>query len=227
MPRTRFAIVMMTVAALVLLALPAAAADKALEARETIDAARTTLQHFLSDPDMSWIHSHLDQAKAVLIVPSEGKGGFIFAGAGGVGVLLTRDAAGQWSQPAFYRLAAVSVGVQVGGEVSEVLLFVQSQKGVDSLLSSSVKLGADASVSAGPVGQGTQAATSDILSFSRSKGAFVGASVAGTVVKPAKDLNKAFYGKPVSAVDILVRANVTNDLSAGLREDLTKATAPK
>ncbi len=209
------------------LALPAMAENKATEARETVAAARATLGHFLADPDMSWIREHLDQAKAVLIVPSQGKGGFIFAGSGGVGVLLVRERDGRWSSPAFYRLASVSVGLQIGGEKSEVLLFVQSQKGVDSFLTQSFKLGADASVAAGPVGQGTQAATADVLSFSRSKGAFVGASLEGTMVKPAEDLNEAFYHKFASPVDILVRGTIKSELAKGLQEDLAQATAPR
>lgn len=204
------------------LAAPTLAADDAAEAAKTVSAARATLSNFVSDPDMQWVRAHFSQAKAILIVPDQGKGGFIFAGSGGVGVLLTRDMKGTWGQPAFYKLAAVSVGLQVGGEKSEVLFFIQSQKGVDSFLSSSFKLGADASVAAGPVGQGTKAATADILSFSRSKGAFVGASFEGTIVKPSEDLNNSFYGKPVSPVDILVRGTAESEKAKALRDDLAK-----
>ena len=198
------------------------AADNATEAAKTISEARTTLSNFLSDPDMKWIRSHFPRAKAILIVPVQGKGGFIFAGSGGVGVFLLKDSKGNWSQPAFYKLAAVSVGLQAGGEKSEVLFFVQSQKGVDSFLSKSFKFGAEASVAAGPVGQGAKSSTADVLSFSRSKGAFAGASFDGTSVKPASDLNKAFYNKPASPVDILVRGTVKSEGANALREDLAK-----
>src|SRR5512143_3891914 len=105
-------------------------------------------------------------------------------------------------------MGSVSIGLQVGGSAAEVLLFIQTQKGVDSFLSNSFKLGADASVAAGPVGQGAKASTSDILCFSRSKGAYVGASFDGSVINPSEDLNKAFYGKAASPVEILVRGNV-------------------
>ena len=201
---------------------PMWAADDATEAAKTVAEARTTLANFLSDPDMKWVRSHFPQAKAVMIVPVQGKGGFIFAGSGGVGVLLVKDAKGNWSQPAFYKLAAVSVGLQAGGEKSEVLFFIQSRKGVDSFLSKSFKLGAEASVAAGPVGQGAKASSADVLSFSRSKGAFAGASFDGTSIKPAEDLNKAFYNKPASPVDILVRGTVENEGAKALREDLAK-----
>lgn len=206
---------------------PLRAGDDAAAAAQTVSEARTTLANFLSDPDMKWVRSHFPRAKAVMIVPVQGKGGFIFAGSGGVGVLLVKDAKGNWSQPAFYKLAAVSVGLQAGGEKSEVLFFIQSQKGVDSFLSKSFKLGAEASVAAGPVGQGAKASSADVLSFSRSKGAFAGASFDGTSVKPAEDLNKAFYNKPASPVDILVRGTVENEGAKALREDLAKVGAKK
>lgn len=208
------------------LALPVLASDKAADAKEIVQNARATLGNFLSDPDMKWIRAHVKEAKAILIIPSQGKGGFIIAGSGGAGVLLTRNAKGQWSQPAFYRMGSVSIGLQAGGSASEVLLFVTTQKGVDTFLSSSFKLGAEASVAAGPVGEGAKAATSDVLSFCRSKGAFVGASFEGSSIKPSEDLNEAFYGKEASPVDILVHGSVKNKLADGLRKDLAKASAP-
>ncbi len=202
--------------------LPFSAQAKSAEADKIVVAAKSTLSDFLADPNMKWLKEHFQDAKGVLIVPDRNKGGFIFAGSGGVGVLLTKNADGRWSQPAFYRLASVSVGFQIGGEHSEVILFIQSNSGVDSFLSSSVKLGGEASVAAGPVGEGAQAATADILSFSRSKGAFVGAALAGTVVKPAKDLNEAFYGKRVSPVDILVRGTAENPRGDALRDAVSR-----
>ena len=223
----RISFLVVGLALLVVLALPALAGDKADDAKQTVEAARATLKNFLSDPDMTWIRDHFGAAKAVLIIPTLGKGGFIVGGSGGVGVLLTRDAKGRWSQPAFYRMGSVSIGLQAGGSSSEVLLFVQSQKGVDSFLSSSFKLGADASVAAGPVGQGAKASTSDILSFSRSKGAYLGASFEGSSINPSEELNKAFYGKEASPVDILVRGSVENKLADGLRMDLAKVAASK
>jgi SH3 domain-containing YSC84-like protein 1 len=208
-------------------ALPFAAQKKAAEAEQTVAAARLTLNDFLTDPDMQWLKQHFREAKGILIVPESNKGGFIFAGSGGVGVLLTKDAKGRWSQPAFYKLGSVSVGFQIGGSQSEIVLFIQSQKGVDSFLSSSFKFGADASVAAGPVGQGAQTATADVLSFARSKGAFVGAALDGTVVKPAEDLNEGFYGKAVSPVDILVRGSVKNSKADALRSAVAQAAKAK
>jgi lipid-binding SYLF domain-containing protein len=212
---------------MVALTLPVWAGDDAAEAKKIVAASRTTLGHFLADPNMQWVKQHFALAKGVLIIPSQGKGAFIIGGSGGVGVLLTRDAKGQWSEPAFYRMGSVSIGLQAGGSASEVLLFIQSQKGVDSFLSSSFKLGADASVAAGPVGEGAMASTSDILAFSRSKGAYAGASFEGSVIKPSDGLNTAFYGKPATPVEILVSGTVASKAAAGLRADLAKVAPPQ
>jgi lipid-binding SYLF domain-containing protein len=153
------AILMILVMVAGAMALPVWAADDAAEANKIVAESRTTLSHFLSDPDMKLIKAHFGRAKGVLIVPTMGKGAFIVGGSGGVGVLLTRNAKGQWSEPAFYKMGSVSIGLQIGGSASEVLLFIQTQKGVDSFLSNSFKLGADASVAAGPVGQGAASST--------------------------------------------------------------------
>jgi len=209
------------------LALPVWAADDAAEAQKIVAESRTTLNNFLSDPDMKWIRNHFPQAKGILIVPTMGKGAFIIGGSGGVGVLLTRDARGRWSQPAFYKMGSVSIGLQAGGSASEVLLFIQSQKGVDSFLASSFKLGADASVAAGPVGQGAASRTSDILAFSRAKGAYAGVSFDGSVISPSGNLNKAFYGKEASPVEILVRGGVKSEDAAPLVAALAKVAPPK
>lgn len=225
MPVTRLRLALACALVTAALALPAPAQNKAEEAEKTLAAARTTLNNFLSDPDFKWLNEHFREAKGILIVPNQNKGGFIFAGSGGVGVLFTRDGKEGWNGPAFYRLASVSVGFQIGGEHSEVLLFIRSKKGADSFLASSVKLGGEASVAAGPVGQGAQASTADIFSFSRSKGAFVGASLEGTIVKPAEDLNRGFYGKKLSPVDILVRGEGSDAKAEPLKEEIEKAAA--
>ncbi len=214
-------------AAVCALAAPLFAADKAQEAKETLTEAQVTLSNFLSDPDMKWLPAHLKDAKAIVVVPVLGKGGFLIAGSGGVGVMLVKNADGTWGQPAYYRFGSVEIGLLVGGQKAEVIFFVQSQKGVDSFLSSSFKMGAGASVAAGPVGQGTSAEASDILSFSRTKGAYVGASFGGTSVNPAEDLNEALYKKKVTPVDILVRGTVKSAEANGLRAALAKVTAKK
>jgi lipid-binding SYLF domain-containing protein len=201
-----------------------AAAQDAAEAQELLDKARKTVEDFKADPDIPWFRDHVPDAKAVMVVPVLIKGGFIIGGSGGHGALLWRDrAAGGWSYPAFYFMGAVSFGLQIGGEAAEVVLMAMTEKGKDAFLSTEFKLGADVSVAAGPVGAGAQAATVDVLSFSRSKGLFGGLTVEGAVIEPRDDWNQAYYGKAVRPVDILVRGAARNAGAEPLRRALVRA----
>ena len=121
-----------------------------------VNDADMTLSNFLRDPEMTWFRDNLPSARGVLIVPTFLRAGFIFGGAGGNGVLLVRDNARNWSYPAFYTVASGSVGFQAGVEVAEVILMIRSQRGANATPSNSFKLGADASVAAGPVGAGAK-----------------------------------------------------------------------
>jgi lipid-binding SYLF domain-containing protein len=206
----------------VMLSLPLMAA--ASEEQLLVDKARITFESFMSDPDMDYLKGHLQEAKGVLIIPSLLKAGFVFGGSGGSGVLIVNDAKkGQWSQPAFYTIGSVSFGLQIGGDAAEVIMMLRTQKAVDAMLTTSAKLGGDASVSAGPVGAGAKSnVKTDIFSFSRSKGAFVGLTLDGSVVKTRDEWNTAYYGKPASPVDILVTHSVSNPGSAELRKSVSR-----
>ncbi len=136
--------------------------------------AQTTFSNFLRDPDQTWIQNNLGRARAVLIAPQVVRAGFIFGGSGGRAVLVARDGR-TWSGPAFYDLATASVGFQAGVDVSEVVIVVMTEKGLNSLLSSSCGSTGDASVAAGPVGAGAQSTvTADHIAFSRNKGLYGG-----------------------------------------------------
>jgi lipid-binding SYLF domain-containing protein len=188
-----------------------AIAGPADEARKHVDMAQTTLSNFMRDPNMSWIQTNLANAKGVLIVPKVVKVGFVFGGSGGRGVLLVRGDGGKWNGPAFYTLGTTSVGFQAGVSNSEVVMLVMTDKGVNSLLSNAMKLGGDASVAAGPTGQGANATvTEDIVAFSRSKGLYGGLNVEGSSIKPADDWNEAYYGKAVQPPQILIQGQVHN-----------------
>ena len=181
------------------------------DARNHFDMAQTTLSNCLRDPNMTWIQQNLANAKGVLIVPKVVKVGFVFGGSGGRGVLLVRGDGGKWNGPAFYTLGATSVGFQAGVSDSEVVMLVMTDKGVNSLLSNAMKLGGDASVAAGPTGQGaTSTVKEDIISFSRSKGLYGGLNVEGSSIKPADDWNSAYYNKQVMPTDILIKGEVHN-----------------
>lgn len=198
--------------------------DTAGEPRTLVDDANGTLSNFMRDPEMTWFRNNLRTARGLLIAPTFLRAGFIFGGAGGNGVLLVRDGSGGWSYPAFYTVAAGSVGFQAGVEVAEVILMVRSDHGRDALLSNSFKLGADASVAAGPVGAGAQVATSDILAFSRSKGLYGGVSLDGSVVTARDAWNSSYYGRSVRPVDILVSRTVSNPQADPLRAMLARST---
>jgi lipid-binding SYLF domain-containing protein len=215
------AVVVGTFAAGLFLPAPASAAS---EEQLLVDKARITFESFMSDPNMSYLKAHLKEAKGILIVPSLLKAGFIFGGSGGSGVLIVNDAKkAQWSQPAFYTIGSVSFGLQIGGEAAEVIMMVRTQKAVDALLTTSVKLGGDTSISAGPVGAGAKSnVMADIFSFSRSQGAFAGLALDGSVVATRDEWNATYYGKPASPVDILVTNSVSNPGSAEFRKTVAK-----
>jgi len=170
-------------------------------------AAQTakSLSNFMRDPDMSWLQTHIQGARAVIIAPTIAKAGFIFGGSGGRAVVYAREANGKWAGPVFYTLATASVGFQAGISVSEGLTLVMTEKGFNSLLSSSFKMGGDASIAAGPVGAGAKSdIVADLIQFTRAKGVYGGLNLDGTVVAVSDDWNKAFYGKPVLPPDVLV-----------------------
>lgn len=214
------------VAMLVVLAITPAFPTEALKQQLLVDKARISVDSFVADPNMAWLRAHLKDAKGVLVVPELLKGGFVVGGAGGTGVLLARDEeVNKWGEPGFYTMGSASLGLQIGGQKSEVILMLMTRKALESLYSSSVKLGGDFSVAAGPVGIGTatKGVTADIISFARAKGAFVGFTLEGAVVKVSDKSNSAYYGKPVRPVDIFVARTVSNPKAAELRAALTRA----
>ncbi|RTZ90047.1 MAG: hypothetical protein DSY91_06885 [Deltaproteobacteria bacterium] len=193
------------------------------EEQELVDKATIVIQRILADHSMEWARGHLQSAEAIIIFPSFMKGAFIVGGEGGNGVALARDAkTGEWSYPAFFSMGSISFGLQIGGKISELLLMVMTRKGLDALLSASVKLGGDVGVAAGPVGVGAKGKLSDIVAFAHSKGAFVGISLDGGVLAPRSDYNEAYYGKPVAVSDILIRRVVKNPGADHLRAIVSK-----
>ncbi len=195
------------------------------EPERLVADAQTTLNNFIRDPDQTWIQDNLNRARAVLIAPQVVRAGFIFGGSGGRGVLVARDGRA-WAGPAFYNLATASVGFQAGIDVSEVIVVVMTDKGFNSLLSTSVKIGGDASIAAGPVGAGARSTiTADLISFTRAKGVYGGLNLDGTVVSSNVPWNDAFYGgNNLLPPDILIRRTVTSPKAAGLLADVAKAT---
>jgi lipid-binding SYLF domain-containing protein len=191
--------------------LSSAAAAQA-DQRKLVTTATFTLSGFLNDPDMRWLRSNFNRARAVLIAPSITRAGFIVGGSGGRAVVLARNPkTGKWSGPAFYVLITGSVGFQAGVSVSETVSLVMTEKGLDSLLSSSFKMGGDVSVAAGPIGTGAKSdLVADFVSFSRSKGIYGGLNLDGTVASTADQWNRLYYGRVVAPADILITETVRN-----------------
>lgn len=202
-----------------------------IEQENIVDQSRMTLRSFLADSNMGWFRDHIKDAKGIFIVPQLLKGAFFFGAAGGSGVFLVKDEkTGEWSEPAFYTMGAGSFGFQFGAQASEVVLLAMSQRGVESMLSSTFKLGADVSVAVGPVGGGIEGSTAmnlsaDLLSFARAKGLFGGISLEGAVIATRDEWNQDYYGKAVRPIDILVKQTVTNPQSSILRAALARASA--
>jgi len=209
-------------------------ADDAMDAKQLVEKSKLTIDSFAADKVMGKpVKDRIKTAKGVFISPSVLRGAFIIGVSGGSGVLVVRDAkAKTWNGPAFYTMGEASFGLQAGGDASEVVLLIMTDRGVSAMLSSSVKLGADASVAAGPVGGGAQASTAnisaDILTFTRAKGLFAGVSLDGAVVATRGALNEAFYGKKeLTPTDILVRRTVTNPAAMPLLTEVSKLAMGK
>ena len=200
------------------------------EQQTLVDRADKTLSNFLRDPDMTWLQRNIGRAKAVIIAPEVVKAGFIFGGSGGRAVTVARDEkTGKWAGPAFYTMATASVGFQAGVSVSEVVTLVMTEKGLNSLLAPSVKLGGDASVAAGPIGAGAKSdVVADFVSFSRAKGLYGGLNLDGTVIAISNEWNEAYYNKKGTLPpDILVRMTARNKGGNKLVADITRAAGKK
>jgi len=195
------------------------------EPEALVASARATLSNFLRDPDQTWIQANLGRARAVMIAPQLVRAGFVFGGSGGRAVLLARDGT-TWAGPAFYNLSTVSVGFQAGVDVSEAIIVVMTEKGLNSLLSSSFKMGGDASISVGPVGSGASSnVTADLITFTRSKGLYGGLNLDGTVVNSNVAWNDAYFGgSNLLPPDILIRRSVVNANAQPLIMDVARAT---
>ena len=207
-----------------------AAALAQSDPQRLVDAADSSFLKFMRDPDMSWLQDNIGRARGVLIAPEVAKAGFIFGGSGGRAVLVVRDPkTRKWQGPAFYTLATASVGFQAGISVSEVLTLVMTEKALNALLSTSVKLGPDVSIAAGPVGAGAKAdVITDMVSYARSKGIYGGLNLEGTVVAISNDWNETYYNKkPLTAVDILVRGGVRTKGADKLLADVSRASSKK
>ena len=194
-------ILTMCVLLCIAVAAQAAEPDDENKAEDRLKAAGTVLDEIQSAPDQGIPEEVLGSAECVAIVPSMLKGGFIVGARYGRGVASCRTPKG-WSAPAFFVVEGGSVGLQIGGQAVDLVMLIMNQDGMRNLLSSKFKLGADASVAAGPVGRHAAADTdwklrAQILSYSRARGAFAGLELSGAAIKQDKDSTREFYNRMV------------------------------
>lgn len=200
--------------ALVMVSLPLAAAQDTKEA-DRLENCGTVMKEILDIPD-DIPQDLLDKAECVIIYPSVLKAAFVIGGSYGRGAMTCRTGenyTGPWSAPTMMALEGGSIGFQIGGQATDFVLLVMNGRGAHSILSSKVKLGADASVSAGPKGRTAAAATdvtmrAEVLSYSRSRGLFAGISLEGSTVRPDNDANERVYGKKLEAESIVFKGAV-------------------
>lgn len=218
-----FAII--TACFMALLPIQASSADFS-EQQQIVDKAKLTVEAFAADPSLKQpLHDLGPEARALFIVPSFMRGAFVFGGAGGSGVLLVRDEkSGTWGQPVYYNIGSASFGLQVGGDVSEIVLVVRTNKGLEEFYRNDFKLGANTGMTVGPVGQTVafSGIGADLISYARTKGAFAGIALDGAIVTVSDDSNAAYYGRQVRPTDIIVKGDVSNPKSLPLRQSVAK-----
>ncbi len=220
-----------------ILALGAAAAaparaDDVLDARHVLDESSITVdrvrQELKKSSDMDDL---LARAKGVLIIPSYNKASFVLGGAYGDGVLLQRlpDGSG-FGDPAFYRMTAGSIGLQIGMKSDEIVFMILTEKGLSAVLNDEFKLGANVGMSIGTIGAGAEAATTthvgqDIVAYSKSSGLFAGGSLEGAVIRPRKDWNAAVYGVGNDNPQAIIQRNQLR-AATNVKDSLAKSIYP-
>ena len=213
-----------------LLVSPAATSSIALaDARRQslVDQSLNTARKVLSGKDFPDALKLMPKARGLLIIPELVQGGFIIGAAGGRGVMVSRSGPGNWSYPAFYGMGSGSVGLQVGGKVSEIIFIVLTEKGLQALLDHKFNLGAEAGVTMVAVGAGFEGATTaaggaDIVSFANSNGLFAGASLEGSYLDADNDWNALYYGAGATGRAIVADRRYTNPGAEPLRQFLAK-----
>ncbi len=167
-----------------------------------LDEAASVLDDIMGAKDSGIPDEIISNSKCIAIVPSFLKGGFVVGGSYGKGVATCRTESGAWSAPAMFRMEGGSFGLQIGGEAVDLIMVIMNDRGMERLLASKFKLGADASAAAGPVGRHADASTdwklrAEVLTYSRSRGVFAGISLNGSTIRQDKDDTRELYGRMV------------------------------
>jgi len=201
--------------------------------QKRLEESGVVMKEVLNIPD-SIPHDLLEKAECVIVFPSVMKAAFVVGAEYGRGAMVCRTGdkfRGPWGAPAMYALEGGSFGFQIGAEATDLILLVMNDRGMESILSSKVKLGADASVAGGPVGRDASADTdawmrAEILSYSRSRGLFAGVSLEGTTLRPDDDANAQVYGHPVKAKEIVRSEKMLVPATGRQLVDVLEKSAP-
>lgn len=217
------------VAALAILGLLEAgcSADTPAEQQTLVDRATLTLQDMMTQTVSQDPRSLLRRAKAAMICPRIFKAGFFFGGEGGNCVLLARAGNGTWSYPAFYTIGSGSFGFQFGIEDNELLMLIMTERGLNALLDSQVKLGANAGIAVATIGAGIQGSTTtavgaDIVAFAASRGLFGGVALEGSLMSARTPWDQSYYGQPYAARQLVMEMQGRNPGADPLRDVLTR-----
>jgi len=192
-----------------------------------VDRATLVVQEMMSQPDSQNARFELRRARAVMICPRMFKAGFFFGGEGGDCVLVSRAGSGTWSYPAFYGMGSGSFGVQIGIQDSMVVMIILTDRGLNAVLDSQFKLGANATIAVATIGGGVQGATTaavgaDIVAFVDARGLYGGVTLEGSIMPSRSSLNAAYYGQPYSARQIVIQMAAANPGADPLRQVLTQ-----
>src|SRR5437016_10591610 len=225
--------VLLTMLLLCTFLLPAFAANDEKE-EDRVKESGEVLKEILNIPD-NIPQDLLDKAECLVILPSVKKGAFGVGGSYGRGVMICRSGehyTGAWGAPALYALEGLNIGVQLGGQATDFVLLVMNPRGAESLMSSKVKLGADASAAAGPKGRSAEGATdvvmrAEILSYSRSRGLFAGISLEGSTLRPDNRADEKLYGRKLDVKEILRQGKVGVPASGHDLVELLNKHSPK
>ena len=210
-----------------LVALMPLAAHAQTEQQQLVDRASLAAQDLLNNRDGTDAQYVLRRARAVMICPQVFRAGFLFGGQGGSCVLVARDAAGSWSSPAFYGLGGASFGFQAGMQDAQVMFLIMNDRGLQAVMDTQLKLGADAAATFVDLGGGIEGATTtalsaDIVGFSRARGLFAGIALGGSMMSAKSDWNQAYYGRPVGVQQVVITMEASNPGADPLRSVLSR-----
>ena len=201
--------------------------------QERLENSGTVMQEVMGVPD-NIPQELLEKAECIIVFPSVLKAAFVLGGSYGRGAMVCRTGEhfnGSWGSPAMYALEGGSIGFQLGGQATDLVLLIMNERGASSILNSKVKIGADASAAAGPKGRDASADTdaymrAEILSYSRSRGLFAGISLEGSTLRPDDDASADVYGRKISAREIVLENKVAVPQSGRLLVRVLQKNAP-